>query len=187
MNRLARLSATERMQIIDDFKEDVFGGLDIEPSQRDQIRALRIELPDDPTPEQVDAWIELAELVQDPDFRARMRTFLELNTPAPGQSKPPAARIWWARQVVNTVAEARKGGINPTDPAAADLVADMFGNADLAAALAGLEAGIEAGAEHYRGLVSRVRGQRSAPDATEELRWLATALRRATAETAPQR
>jgi len=184
MNRLARLSATERMQIIDDFKADVFGGLDIEPGQRDQIRALRIELPDDPTPEQVDAWIELAELVKDPDFRARMRAFLELNTPAPGQSKPPAARIWWARQVVNTVAEARKGGINPADPAAVDLVADMFGNADLAAVLAGLEAGIEAGAEHYRGLVSRVRGQRSAPDATEELRWLATALRSATAETA---
>ncbi|RSM59589.1 MerR family transcriptional regulator [Actinoplanes sp. ATCC 53533] len=179
MNRLARLSATERMQIIDDFKEDVFGGLDLEPGQRDQIRDLRIDLPDDPTPEQVDAWIELAELVQDPDFRARMRVFLELSTPGPGQRKPPGASIWWARQIVNTVAEARAGGIHPTGPAAADLVSEMVGDADPAAVLACLEAGIEAGAEQYRRLASRVRGQRSAPDATEELRWLATALRTA--------
>jgi DNA-binding transcriptional MerR regulator len=181
MNRLARLSAAERGQIIDDFKADVFGGLDIEPAVRDRLRGLRIELPDDPTPGQVDAWIELAELVRDPDFRARMRAFLELNIPGPGQSDPPGARIWWARQVVNTVAEARKGGIRPGEPAAADLVSGVFGDGDLAGVLASLEAGIDAGAERYRGLVSRVRGQRSAPDATEDLHWLATALRIATA------
>ena len=35
------------------------------------------------------------------------------------------------------------------------------------AVLTSLETGIEAGAENYRLLVSRVRGQRSAPDATE--------------------
>jgi hypothetical protein len=28
---------------------------------------------DDPSPEQVDAWVELAEQVSDPDFRQRMR------------------------------------------------------------------------------------------------------------------
>jgi len=167
MNRLARLSATERMQIIDDFKADVYGDLDIEPKLRDRVRDLRIELPDDPTPGQVDAWIELAGLVQDPDFRARMRTFLELNIPVPGHNKPPGARIWWARQVVNTVAQARDNGINPNEPAAADLVSTIFGNADLSAVLVSLEAGIDAGAEHYRGLVSRVRGVHSAPDATE--------------------
>jgi hypothetical protein len=43
--------------------------------------------------------------------------------------------------------------------------------------LRSLEAGIEAGAEHYRRLVARVRGQDSSPDATEELEWLARALR----------
>jgi hypothetical protein len=170
------------MQIIDDFKTDVFGGLDLEPGQRDQIRDLRIDLPDDPTPGQVDAWIELAELVQDPDFRARMRVFLRLSTPTPGQPKPPGASIWWARQIVNTVAEARAGGIQPAEPAAADLVSDMFGEAALAPVLTCLEAGIEADAERYRTLVSRVRGQRSGPDATEELQWLATALRSATAD-----
>jgi DNA-binding transcriptional MerR regulator len=176
MNRLARLSAAERAQIIDDFKAEVFESLDIGPDRRHKVRELRIDLPDDPTPDQVDAWIELAELLQDPGFRSRMRTFLELNTPVPGRGNPPSARIWWARQVVNTVAEARQRGVRPHDPAAAGLIRDLFGTADPAAVLAGLEAGIEAGAEHYRGLVARVRGQRSSPDATEELRWLAAAL-----------
>ncbi|MEV6251090.1 MerR family transcriptional regulator [Streptomyces sp. NPDC051742] len=65
MNRLARLSAAERKQIIDELKEEVFGGLD-DPLLRDRIRTYGIELPDDPTPGQVDAWIELAEQVRTP-------------------------------------------------------------------------------------------------------------------------
>lgn len=176
MNRLARLSAAERKQIIDEFKEEVFGGLD-DPHLRDRMRAFSIELPDDPTPEQVDAWIELAELARDPGFRARLRTWMELNTPVPGQGRPPGASIWWARQIVQTVAEARKGGVAPEGPAAAEVLSELFGDADRAAVLRSLEAGIEAGAEHYRRLVARVRGRDSSPDATEELEWLAQALR----------
>ena len=185
MNRLARLSTAERVQIIDDFKADVFGRLDIAPALRDRVRDLRIDLPEDPTPDQVNAWVELAELLQDPDFRARLGTFLELTTPAPGQQAPPGARIWWARQVIGQVARARENGIDPDDAAAVELVSTMFGDDDLNAVLASLEAGIDAGAERYRGLVSRVQGRHSAPDATEELRWLATALRTALAGMRP--
>ncbi|MBA2807728.1 MerR family transcriptional regulator [Streptomyces sp. KM273126] len=177
MNRLARLSAAERKQIIDEFKEEVFGGLDVEPRLRDRIRTLSIELPDDPTPEQVDAWIELAELVRDPGFRARLRTWMELNTPVLGQGRLPGASIWWARQVVQTVAEVRKRGVDPEGPKAAEILSELFGDADRAAVLHSLEAGIEAEAERYRRLVARVRGQDSSPDATEELEWLARALR----------
>ncbi|MET9227809.1 MerR family transcriptional regulator [Lentzea sp. NPDC003310] len=177
MNRLARLSTAERTQIIDDFKADVFGRLDIDPALRDRVRQLHIDLPDDPTPDQVDAWVELAELVQDPDFRARMVTFLGLTTAAPGQEAPPGARVWWARQVVNDVARVRARDVAPEDPAAAELVGTLFGAADLSAVLSSLEAGIDAGAERYRALVGRVRGQVSAPDASDDLRWLAAALR----------
>jgi hypothetical protein len=177
MNRLARLSAAERLQIVDDFKAEVLGGLDLEPGHREKVRQLRIDLPDDPTPEQVDAWIALAELIQDPGFRTRMRVFMELNTPVPGQAKPAGASIWWTRQVVETVREAMLDGIRPDGPAAAELVSRMFGNADRADVLASLEAGIEAGAEKYFQLVSRVRGRRGSPDSTEQLHWLAIALR----------
>jgi DNA-binding transcriptional MerR regulator len=178
MNRLARLSAAERKQIIDEFKEEVFGDLD-DPRLRDRIRAFSFELPDDPTPEQVDAWIGLAELVRDPGFRARLRTWMDLNTPIAGQGRPPGASIWWARQIVQTVAEVRKGGVAPEGPAAAEVLSELFGDADRAAVLRSLEAGIEARAEHYRRLVARVRGRNPSPDATEELEWLARALRAA--------
>ncbi|MFD9374232.1 MerR family transcriptional regulator [Streptomyces sp. NPDC059999] len=177
MNRLARLSATERKQIVDEFKEEVFGALDLDPRLQDRMRAFSIELPHDPTPEQVDAWIELAELVRDPGFRTRMRTMLELSTPAPGQGRPPGASIWWARQVVQTVAEARERGTAPEGPAAAEVLSRLFGDADRAAVLVCLEAGIAAGAERYRRLAARVRGHYASPDATEELEWLARALR----------
>ncbi|MFC8494082.1 MerR family transcriptional regulator [Streptomyces sp. NPDC057235] len=175
-NRLAQLSAVERKQIIDEFKEEVFSGLD-DPRLRDRVRTYSIELPDDPTPEQIDAWIELAELVRDPGFRARLRTWMELNTPLPGQSRPPGASIWWTRQVVQAVAKVRKDGMTPDEPAAGEVLSELFGDADRAAVLRGLEAGIEAGAERYRRLVARVRGQDSSPDATEELEWLVRALR----------
>jgi DNA-binding transcriptional MerR regulator len=184
MNRLARLSTAERMQIVDEFKAEVLGGLDLEPSRREKVRQLRIDLPEDPTPEQVDAWIELAELLQDPEFRTRMRVFVELNTPVPGQAKPAGASIWWARQVVETVGEAMRDGIRPDGPAAAELISRMFGNADRADVLASLEAGIEAGAERYFQLVARVRGRRGSPDATEQLHWLAIALRTTTTQSA---
>lgn len=177
MNRLARLSATERMQIIDEFKADVFGRLDIAPELRGRLDDLRVDLPDEPTAGQVDAWIELAELVGDAEFRTRMRVFLELSVPAPGQGQPPGARIWWARQVVGAVAAARAEGIRPTGPAAAALVLDMFGGDDLGAVLACLDAGIAADADRYRRLVSAVRGNHGAPDATDDLAWLAVALR----------
>ncbi|MEU9572477.1 MerR family transcriptional regulator [Streptomyces massasporeus] len=176
MNRLARLSAAERKQVVDEFKEEVFGGLDVEPRVRDRFRAYSVDLPDDPTPEQVDAWIELAELVRDPGFRARLRTWMELNTPVPGQGRPPGASIWWARQVVQTVAAARRRGVAPEGPEAAGMLSELFGDADRAAVVRSLEAGIEARAERFRTLVARVRGQDASPDATEELEWLKRAL-----------
>ncbi|MFC5288529.1 MerR family transcriptional regulator [Actinokineospora guangxiensis] len=178
MNRLARLSATERARVIEEFKEEVFGPLDLQPRVRDRLRDLAIDLPEDPTPDQVDAWIELADLVQDEDFRTRMRAMLELTAPRPGEPAHPAASIWWARHIVTQVADARRRGAGPDSPAAADLLTDLFGQHDRAAVLAGLEAGLAARAEHYRVLVARVRGGRSAPDATADLEWLADALRR---------
>ncbi|MGW8378219.1 MerR family transcriptional regulator [Streptomyces sp. ODS28] len=202
MNRLARLSAAEREQIVEEFKEEVFGGLDMETRLRERIRGLTIDLPDDPAPDQVDAWIELAELVQDPGFRARLRAWLELNTPTPERPRPPGASIWWARRIVHAAAEARTRGVEPEAPEAAALLAELFpgaesetesragsdGRADsgtaasahLPAVLRSLQSGLDADAERYRRLASRVRGRAPAPDATPDLEWLARALRAAT-------
>jgi DNA-binding transcriptional MerR regulator len=77
MHRLAQLSAQERQQIIDDFVTEVFHEVDPESPAMGIARGMRqmpAELPDDPAPEQVDAWIELGELVADEGFRQRART-----------------------------------------------------------------------------------------------------------------
>ncbi len=76
MNDLARLSASERQRMIDEFVDATFAGTDPgAPGSRiaDGMRKLPPTLPDDPSTEQVEAWLELAELVSDPAFRARVR------------------------------------------------------------------------------------------------------------------
>lgn len=103
----------------------MFGGLDVGPRLRDRIHTFSIESPDNPTPEQVDAWIELAELVRDPGFRARLRTWMELNTPVLGQGRPSGASIWWARKIVQTVAEVRKRGVASEGPEAAEVLSEL--------------------------------------------------------------
>lgn len=70
MHPLARLTEAERERLIDDFLDEVFTGLDGYAGPR---RSMTPELPDDPTDEQLDAWVELAELSLDPDFRATLR------------------------------------------------------------------------------------------------------------------
>ena len=77
MNKLARLSAQERKQIIDGFTREVFAGLEPDPGLTAHMRRAAPDLPDDPSPEQVDAWVELAELVQDRGFRRRIRIMAE--------------------------------------------------------------------------------------------------------------
>lgn len=98
MNRLARLSAAERGRIIDDFMEETFGGLDTaDPDIRTRLRFSVGDLPDDPTPAQVDAWVELAEMIQDPGFRARMREMIEFNAADRGPQELAGTSVWFMK------------------------------------------------------------------------------------------
>jgi DNA-binding transcriptional MerR regulator len=77
MHRLAKLDAAERRRILDGYLDRVFEGLDEETAGRGLFeRMMRESFPDLPheaTAEQVEAWIELVELVQDESFIARCR------------------------------------------------------------------------------------------------------------------
>ncbi|MFJ6793932.1 MerR family transcriptional regulator [Streptomyces sp. NPDC091268] len=73
MHSLTQLSDEERRRLIDDFMDGTFGTVDADPAAVAMVRAATPDLPDDPSSEQVSAWVELAELVGDEDFRARMR------------------------------------------------------------------------------------------------------------------
>ncbi|AXK34139.1 MerR family transcriptional regulator [Streptomyces armeniacus] len=96
MHKLAQLSAEERTRIIDDFVDRTFAGIDPEAQGAQLAHAMRTvpaELPEDPTTEQVDAWVELAELVGDPDFRQRVRQMAVAGaegTPEPASADAPA-------------------------------------------------------------------------------------------------
>ncbi|MFF8374709.1 MerR family transcriptional regulator [Streptomyces sp. NPDC015661] len=72
MHKLARLSEAERNRLIDDFLGAVFDGLRDHPAFAAVTRSLTPELPDDPEPEQIEAWVELAELSQDRAFRTTL-------------------------------------------------------------------------------------------------------------------
>jgi hypothetical protein len=71
-DELANLAAEARQRLIDDFVDEVFDGLGDDSDLQANLRRAP-ELPDEPTPQQVGAWEELAELAQDPDFRRAIR------------------------------------------------------------------------------------------------------------------
>jgi DNA-binding transcriptional MerR regulator len=71
MTDLTTLTAEERRRILEEYLDAVFGD---EPSPvADRLRRGAPELPEDPTADQVAAWVELAELLRDPDYVAASR------------------------------------------------------------------------------------------------------------------
>ena len=71
---VTRLSNEERKTVIEGFYDRVSEGIPMDEGwKRAMIEASAPRLPDNPTPEQLDAWIELAELLSDPRFLENMR------------------------------------------------------------------------------------------------------------------
>ncbi|MGX1250061.1 DNA-binding transcriptional MerR regulator [Streptomyces ambofaciens] len=117
MNKLARLSAAERRRIIEDFMAEVFAGIDTaDPDIRTRLRFAAADLPDDPTSEQVDAWVELAELIQDPEFRATMRRMIEFNAADRGPDVPAGSSLWFVSRLVRLAGDALREGVAPDSP-----------------------------------------------------------------------
>ncbi|MBR1123973.1 MerR family transcriptional regulator [Bradyrhizobium lablabi] len=72
---MTRLSQAERRSVVERFYQEVSDGVRIDPKWIHQMIDSSIpELPDEPTPEQCDAWIELSEILNDPNFIAQMRS-----------------------------------------------------------------------------------------------------------------
>jgi DNA-binding transcriptional MerR regulator len=66
LTTLTTLTAEERRRILGDYLDAVFG--DHPSPAADRLRLGAPELPDDPTADQIVAWVELAELLRDPDY-----------------------------------------------------------------------------------------------------------------------
>lgn len=176
MNKLARLSAAERRRIMEEFVEEMFHGLDtVDPDIRERMRNTAVNLPDDPTPEQVDAWVELAELVQDAEFRAQMRRAAELNHIDRGAGTPAGASLWFAKRLVELVGRARERGIAPEAPEADQVLHDLLGVADPAAVLERIRATHNVRLARYRELLGILKGT-PVQSYADDWSWVAAAL-----------
>lgn len=204
MHDLARLGARERRNIVVDFVDEVFDGLDAEPGIAERMRAATPELPDEPSTAQVEAWIELAELVADPDFRQRIRAMAQRSAEdratdksgaiatggAPAEATVRAAHGAAAQAVAERAGAALVAGIDPASAAArpvvdelAAILAPLYGSADgpeFRASLADtVETFTDRRAERYWQLLAIMNAwPQQGPSTVPAWEWLLAALRR---------
>ena len=188
MHKLARLSAQERQRIIDDFVTEVFQGVDPGSPAMGVARGMRqmpAELPDDPAPEQVEAWIELGELVADESFRRRARDMALAGPQAAGQAGPQADERIDHQLVAEHAGRALAAGIAPGSRegrAVLDqIVPPGTPPAERARLAATLETFTDARVERYWQLLAIINGWPQPPSAVPAFEWLIEALRADTA------
>lgn len=191
MHKLAQLSAAERRRLVTDFIDDTFDGLDADPDFLSMMRGALPDLPDEPSREQVDAWVELGELIADPDFRARLRqtTADYARTRAETTARPSVAdQRATAELVRERVAAATEAGITPDSPQARPVVDELaaaysrlFGRPDgpefRVWLLDTMESGTDRRYERYWTLLAIINGWPPAPSITPAAEWLIAALR----------
>lgn len=195
MNRIAQATADERRRLIEEFLDSIFDGVDVDPELAPQarefhqrMRSVTAELPDDPTDEQVDAWIELAELIRDPGFRERLREMGRRSFGSGGQGTPPADAQRLATLVQEKAGAAVAAGIEPASDAATPVVdelvgayAESGGRADDAAyrreLLDQLELANEPRAERYWQLLATINGWPPIAGVMHLWGWFVEALR----------
>jgi DNA-binding transcriptional MerR regulator len=188
MNRIARATAEERRRIIAEFFDSVFEGIPVDPEFEGRMRSVAPELPDDPTDEQVDAWLELHELVSDPDFRALLRRMSEGSFGGDAPATPPAVGAQTADLIAEKAGAAVSAGVDPASPAAAPILDDLVtamaaasGRIDLPGyrreVLAALEVSTDPRPERYWQLMAVINGWPPIPAQTPLYVWLRDALR----------
>ncbi|MET8173309.1 MerR family transcriptional regulator [Streptomyces clavifer] len=123
MHKLAQLSENERRRLIGDFLDAVFGGLDAAPVFSGVMRSMTPELPENPEAEQIQAWADLAEISQDPSFRASVRRMAEDQAVEQARSKTMVPCRDIATTIRDLVGPALEAGIDPVSPRADPIVA----------------------------------------------------------------
>ncbi|WP_173040119.1 MerR family transcriptional regulator [Phytohabitans flavus] len=190
MNRIARATSEERRRIIAEFFDSVFEGIPVDPEFEGRMRSAAPELPDEPTDEQVDAWLELHELVSDPDFRALLRRMSE-GSWGDGAATPPVVGAQTAELITEKAGAAVTAGVDPASPAAAPIIDDLAaamaaasGRTDLPEyrreVLAALESSTDPRPERYWQLMAIINGWPPIPTQTPLYVWVRDALRAST-------
>lgn len=117
MSDLTTLTAEERRRILEDYLEAVFAG---EPSPvADRLRQGAPDLPEDPAPDQIAAWVELGELLRDPDYIRISRRMAEQ---ARADDAGPDGGHLAAAAVGEHAGAAVRAGIDPNSPEALAII-----------------------------------------------------------------
>lgn len=182
---VTRLSNEERKAVIQGFYDRVSEGIPIDEKwKRSMVEASAPKLPDNPTPEQLDGWIELAEMVSDPTFVENLRS--------------SAREVWGKfdmtamRRAGDEVAAAARDAVARSVPPEADearQIVERYGAA-LAAARGGtFDDSVRRGmrerferhdprAARYWELVAMMNGTPSVASTVKEWDWIKTAVLR---------
>jgi DNA-binding transcriptional MerR regulator len=180
---VTRLSNEERKAVIETFYQRISEGIPIEEKwKRQMIEASSPKLPDQPTPEQLDAWIEMAELVSDPTFVEALRA--------------NAKEVWGKfdmaamRQANDEVAAAAKEALArgaPPESAEAKEIVERYGAALAAARGGAIDDEVRHGmrqrferhdprAARYWELVAVMNGTPSVASTIKEWNWIKAAV-----------
>ncbi|GLY68570.1 MerR family transcriptional regulator [Amycolatopsis taiwanensis] len=189
MNKLASMSDDERARLLDEFWDEVAAGLNVDTEFYARMRSAKPVLPDDPTPEQVEAWVEFAELISDPDFRRLIRVMSERHAAAvdAGENISPVPPEQWCG-FVDRAKEHMDAGLAPDSAEGRDLAVELARvaalpdrdgddprfRADLAERLA---EGLDARAERYWQLLAVMNGWPPVPTNHPIAAWLIAAVR----------
>ncbi len=187
MHRLVHLSDAERRRFVHDFIDDTFGGVDANPAMVELLRSSMPELPEDATPEQVEAWLELVELVQDTGFRAAVRRMAEYQAAQRADGDTTGLHHDLTETVRDEVGRALSAGIAPDSERAGGIVATLtaryaetFGKADddqlKRWILERLEIADDARVTRYWQLVATINGWPPLPDLHPVFSWFGRAL-----------
>ena len=171
---LLDLVAGERERLIGDFLDATFAGHGT--AYAGIRRSLTPELPEEPTPEQWDAWIELMSLVADAEFRDGLRAMVSGHAAAYDPAAPPRRDpVAAARDLARPLLAA---GVDPASPAAspavAALSAEFAGSADRLAET--LRTARDARWDRYNDLLSVVNGWAPGEPTKPALEWFTRAL-----------
>ncbi|HLH27653.1 MAG TPA: MerR family transcriptional regulator [Acidimicrobiales bacterium] len=190
MHRLAQLSEAERRRMVEDFVDEVFAGVDANPDFVAQMRSALPDLPVDPSPDQVDAWIELGEMISDPDFRRRIRLMAEsyAEDPSSGNRGDQQAASAAGLAFAGAAEEARARGLDPASPEAAAAVGPLL--AEYAAGLGRRDGAefrewflgmvdtfVDRQAERYWQLLGIINGWPPIPSTVPAWEWAAETVR----------
>jgi DNA-binding transcriptional MerR regulator len=183
MTDLTILTAEQRRRIVDDYLDAVFG--DAHGAVAEKIRSGAPELPDDPTADQVAAWVELVELLRDPDYIAASRRMAE-RALAEGPAPDPE-QFDLGKTIGEHAGAAARAGIEPDSPDALEVIERLERMTpgepqDRTAAADRIEAFNDRRVARYWALVAIVNGwpqlqARSPTDMHDAWEWYAHALR----------